>query len=165
MKWLFTFIIFSFLRPGFGQSVPDTSHFAILPYQLSAQTTLPRHCRPATLNAADYVRLENILSSCIDQYNETQLKEYKKISKKHPEKGFKEKDFVISLSRYYRQYVVVFNAKGEKEVWVNCFCENWSVDYWRKELVMVKDGGNCFFNLRINLTRGIFSDFGVNGEA
>jgi hypothetical protein len=45
------------------------------------------------------------------------------------------------------------NSKGEKEVWINCFCRDGERD-WRKNLVFVKDGGNCYFNLKVNLSRG-----------
>ncbi len=61
--------------------------------------------------------------------------------------------------------MVIKNVKGEKEVWVNCFCSVQYMDYWKKQVVFVKDGGNCFFNVKINITKKSFSDFEVNGEA
>jgi hypothetical protein len=36
---------------------------------------------------------------------------------------------------------------------------------WRKELFDVMDGGNCFFELKINLTSGKYYDLNVNGDA
>jgi len=74
------------------------------------------------------------------------------------------KDFVIDLKKYKRQYIAVINSKGEKEVWVNCFCDTWKKN-WRKELIFVLDGGNCYFNLKINLTKGEYYDLMVNGDA
>jgi hypothetical protein len=90
---------------------------------------------------------------------------YKEIVKKLPDQDLKIDDYVIDLKRYYRQYIVVYNKRGEKEVWVNCFCNIQSIDYWRQKAVIVMGGGNCFFNVRINLTRKSYSDFMVNGLA
>ena len=87
------------------------------------------------------------------------------MNKKFPQNGFQLKDFIIDLRKYYRQYIVTKNKKGEKEVWVNCFCSIQNMDYWKKQVVFVMDGGNCFFNLKINLSRKSYSDFEVNGEA
>ena len=56
------------------------------------------------------------------------------------------------------------NSKGEKEVWVNCFCGQWDKSS-RTNPVIVMDGGNCFFNLKINLTTGQYYELIVNGEA
>ena len=70
---------------------------------------------------------------------------------------------LISTAHYKRQYMVVLNKKGEKEVWVNCFCWNYGAD-WRNTIVSVDDGGNCFFNLKINLTKKEYYNFDINGN-
>jgi hypothetical protein len=59
----------------------------------------------------------------------------------------------------------VTNKKGEKEVWVNCFCDTWNSNRWKTEILFVEDGGNCYFNFRINLATKKYHDLGVNGEA
>jgi hypothetical protein len=73
---------------------------------------------------------------------------------------------VIDLKRYKRQYIGVTNEKGEKEVWINCFCidpHNPKMN-WKKEFVMVKGGGNCYFNLKVNLTTKKYYDFDTNSD-
>ncbi|WP_375562126.1 hypothetical protein ACE193_06135 [Bernardetia sp. OM2101] len=70
----------------------------------------------------------------------------------------------IEIGDYYRQYIVVKNKLGEKEVWINCFCRN-TESNWRQEIVQVKDGGSCYFNLKINLSKKQHYNFRVNGEA
>jgi hypothetical protein len=51
------------------------------------------------------------------QYNETKTRDPSfKININH---------FIIDLKKYKRQYIAVTNSKGEKEVWVNCFCNTW----------------------------------------
>jgi hypothetical protein len=66
------------------------------------------------------------------------------------------------LSQYKRQYVPSINDKGEKVVWVNCFCSKWDRN-WKKELIRVEDGGSCYFNVTINLVTGKYDDLRVNG--
>jgi hypothetical protein len=126
---------------------------------------LAKNSVPSSLSDSDFVTIDEVLSVCIDKYNREQTIEYKKMVKKFPQNDFQLKDFIINLKMYYRQYIVVKNLKGEKEVWVNCFCTVQNMDYWKKQVVFVDDGGNCFFNVRINLSKRTFTDFIVNGEA
>ena len=70
----------------------------------------------------------------------------------------------LPLSSYKIQIVPIINNKGQKEVWLNCFCDD-EGDLWRKEIIEVDDGGNCFFNVKINLTLKTFYDLAVNGYA
>jgi len=64
--------------------------------------------------------------------------------------------------RNRRQYVPYLNSKGERKVWVNCFCDS-EHPYWRKRKVMVKDGGACYFNFKINLGTKKYYDLRING--
>jgi hypothetical protein len=149
---------------GYGQSAsPD--HYAILPFDTTVYTSLPQDCTQATLNNEDFANIERVLSFCVNKYNRSQTTVYREVVKKLPDQDLKINDYVIDLKRYYRQYVVVYNKRGEKEVWVNCFCNIQSPGNWREKAVIVMGGGNCFFNVRINLTRKSFSDFMVNGLA
>jgi hypothetical protein len=73
------------------------------------------------------------------------------------------------LNRKPEDYLAVVgavNSNGEKIIWINCFCktEESSFKDWKKNIVLVKDGGNCFFNLKANITTNTFTDFFVNGE-
>ena len=165
MKYLLLLVLLLSCSHNYEQSNLPKDHFVILPYGKDAYTSLPKNSIPAILVDTDFVTIDHLLSICIDKYNQEQTAEYKKMTKKFPDNGSELKNFVIDLKRYYRQYIVVQNSKGEKEVWVNCFCNIQNVDYWKKQVVFVQDGGNCFFNVRINLTKKTFSDFIVNGEA
>jgi hypothetical protein len=70
-----------------------------------------------------------------------------------------------SYFHYKRQYVPFLNKDGQKKVWINCFCSDFGNDFtqWKKFIVLVEDGGSCFFSLIINLTDRSFSNFDVNG--
>ncbi len=75
-----------------------------------------------------------------------------------------EKNKLLSPTKYKRQYFPVINEKGDKEVWVNCFCRNIDGN-WKEELILVQDGGNCFFQLKVNLKAKKYYEFTVNGNA
>jgi hypothetical protein len=165
MKYLLLLAFVGLYAHSYGQSILPKDHYVILPYDEKVYTTLSKNSIPSSLTDSDFVTIDEVLSACIDKYNNEQTTEYKKMIKKYPKNGIELKYFVIDLQGYYRQYIVVENSRGEKEVWVNCFCTIQDMDYWKKQVVFVKDGGKCFFNLRINLTKKTFIDFIVNGDA
>ncbi len=136
----------------------DTSIFVVLPFNTS------QIGKPTDLTAGDLLKIESILNRCISDYNPEQEKRFQEINDKHPEYKLDKKHFIIDLTQYKRQYLPTINSKGEKEVWVNCFCGQWDKTS-RTNPVIVMDGGNCFFNLKINLTTGQYYEFMVNGEA
>ena len=74
---------------------------------------------------------------------------------------------LISSREYYRQYVPIVNSLGEKHVWINFFCfEPLAIDgKWKTKPVFVLDGGDCFFGLKVNLTKETYYDFWMNGVA
>jgi len=141
----------------------DTSVVAILPFD-TTQYWVFKDCKPTDLTSDDLQNIETILNKCIDDYNPEQERQFKEINAKHPEYKLDKKNFTIDLTRYKRQYVAVINSKGEKEVWVNCFCNTWNKN-WKTNLIMVLDGGNCYFNLKINLSTGQYYELMVNGDA
>ncbi len=69
-----------------------------------------------------------------------------------------------NLSDYKRQYFPSYNDKKEKVIWVNYFCDGSFIN-WKKTLVIVNDGGKCFFQFTINLSTKKISDFMTNGNA
>lgn len=141
----------------------DTSNYAILKFD-TTDTWLFKNAKPANLTQTEIKEIEIILKQCIDAYNPDQKMQFDTISKAHPEYSLRVDNFVIDLSRYKRQYFPVINSAGQKEVWVNCFCNDFDKN-WRKEMLIVHDGGNCYFSLTINLVTKTFSRFIVNGDA
>ena len=141
----------------------NTSIIAILPFD-TTQYWVFKNGKPTDLTEDDFMEIETILKRSIDDYNSETEKPFEAINKEHPEYKLASKNFIIDLTRYKRQYVATINSKGQKEVWVNCFCDTWNRD-WKKYLIFVKDGGNCYFNLKINLATGQYYELRVNGEA
>lgn len=71
--------------------------------------------------------------------------------------------YLYQLKHNYKMQIVVYvNPEREKEVWVNAFCDA-RADYWESYPVVVFDGGACYFNLTINLTKKSIVDSFVNG--
>ena len=141
----------------------DSSVVAVLPFDTTEYWVF-KDSKPSALTSDDLQKIETILKECINYYNPEQEKLFKEINDKHPEYKLAKQNFTIDLPRYKRQYVAILNSKGEKEVWVNCFCDTWNSD-WKKDLIYVNDGGNCYFNLKINLTTGQYYELMVNGDA
>jgi hypothetical protein len=141
----------------------DTSIISILHYDKSSYWIFT-NAKQSVLTDNDYKLTEKLLRVCLDNFNTEQSQLFDKENSKHPEYGLKRKDFIVDLGNYKRQYIVVTNNKGQKEVWVNCFCDSFHIN-WKRDRVMVRDGGNCYFNLKINLTTKKYYDLMVNGEA
>ena len=99
----------------------------------STMKWLFKDSKPAELNSSEIKEIELLLLKCIDAYNPKQLKKYEKIIKENPGSYFNKTHLIIDLKRYDRQYIAVFNSKGEKEVWINCFCVI-SSNSWKKKI-------------------------------
>ena len=142
----------------------DKSRIAVLPYDTADFWIFPS-CTSTNLTEADFQNIEQLLDSTIDNYNVKQEVVFKKMVAKYPQYKTDKDQFVIKLSRYKRQYIAVINQNGDKEVWINCFCNSNIFDYWKTQRVIVLDGGNCFFNLQINLTKRLIYNLSINGVA
>ncbi|HWY34363.1 MAG TPA: hypothetical protein VNX68_06930 [Nitrosopumilaceae archaeon] len=70
---------------------------------------------------------------------------------------------VRDLEEYKFQFVPIVNVKGEKIVWINAFCGTFGANNWKKDIVLVMDGGNCYFQAKINLTTKSVFEIGTNG--
>jgi hypothetical protein len=156
----------------------DTAKIAILPYDTINCKWFFKDCSQAELTYEDFVTIESILKECIAKYNVEEEVHFKEMCDKYPQYASNIGRDSIDLTRYWRQYIVVTNQQGEKETFINFFCEPQEdiVDdgdgyrfvpsnRWKSGLVGVMDGGNCFFQIKINLNTKKWYDFGVNGVA
>lgn len=67
------------------------------------------------------------------------------------------------LPTYKRQYFGIID-NNQRIIFANFFCDDFGIDF-HQELVVVDDGGDCFFGVKFDLETGIFFDLYVNGEA
>jgi hypothetical protein len=141
------------VKPLPTKEYTDTSRFALIKSDEKLPWAFEPGSKPATLSEDETKQLEGILKECVQNYNKGLPSNLR---------GGLSIDF--SNHRYYRQYVAVVNDRSEKEIWVNGFCD--SLDkQWRMEIVHVKDGGNCYFNMKINLTQRTCFEINVNEAA
>lgn len=70
---------------------------------------------------------------------------------------------VEPLDTYHRQYV----GTGEDSdvISVNALCESAELDDWEDELILVNDGGPCFWQARVARESLEVESFTVNGQA
>lgn len=73
-------------------------------------------------------------------------------------------DIPAKLDRYRRQYFGV-SARGRKILVINAFCHAFEETRMRSHLVVVLDGGDCFFEAFYDMTTGKFIGVAVNGYA
>lgn len=85
--------------------------------------------------------------------------------KEYPDNPWTETGFELETKGYKRQYVPVINSDGQKDTWINFFCAEWRSENWKSSIIIVDDGGNCFFNLKVNLATKMYSELYINGYA
>lgn len=126
----------------------DDSRYVFLEFD-STHYWLFTAATPSQLNRFEQSRLDSLLKATVSQHN---------AQMDNP-------DFRIgNLATYYFQLIPVLNAQGQKEVWVNGFCRAPS-ENWKREVIVVQDGGNCYFNVKLNLSKRLAYDLTVNGYA
>lgn len=124
---------------------PKIENYAVIMYKAKSHLYNFKNVRSAEFNSEEFEQLDKLIIKAVEQYNMKPLPNGK----------------TLDLSEYKFQYVPVINANKEKEVWVNAFCNAYDID-WKKQIVDVDGGGNCFFNLKINLSKSSISEFNIN---
>ena len=80
--------------------------------------------------------------------------------------------FLIDLKKYKRQYFPGMTTSGNREVWVRCISEDLIRSFsrfctlydWRESNIVINDGGNNVFSLRVNLSTRKTYNFVTNGS-
>lgn len=142
----------------------DTSTIAFLPFDTSYYWIFEDYskCRNTELSPQELDTVEALVQQCVTQYMNARTDQQDvagSTTRKDP--------YRIARSGYVLQCIAVVNADGEKEVWVNALCDR-SVDIkarWRKQIILVQDGGGCYYQLKVNLSKGTYRDLHVNGVA
>ena len=67
------------------------------------------------------------------------------------------------LDQYQRQYIGI-DRGSQKIIYGNYFCDNLNVN-WSEKIVVVEDGGDCFFQIKYDVGEGKFIFLIVNGES
>ena len=145
----------------------DKSKFVILQDKSQIESIFSKNYKLTTLIKSDYVIIEDLFIPVIDSFNIKGEKRMRELAR--PYIKIDRNEFIIDTSRYKFQIIAVINHKGEKSVWINAFCNdhnmNWHNMSGKKNIVLVDDGGICYFNLTINLTTKKLLSFIINGDA
>lgn len=120
---------------------------------------------PTNLSRSELAEVEEIIQVAVKENNEQQRKNLKEHNGNHSDNKWTETGFELELEGFKRQYVPVINKDGQKEIWINFFCDDWESGNWKSEIMMVNDGGNCYFNLKVNLETKTYSELRINGYA
>ena len=115
----------------------------------------------AGLSEDERIVVDSLLLTAIKDYNRTIPKKIEKM--KNNISNLDRNNLLLKASSYNYQIVSVIDETGKKLVWINAMCE--PPGYWRNEIAIILDGGNCFFNLKIDLNRKEYFEFMVNGVA
>jgi len=84
---------------------------------------------------------------------------------------FLEKNQLSEIKKYYRQYLCYVNENGEKIIFINSFCDlsDYVDDYsqktklnWKKDMLNVADGGDCYWNIKININTNEYFELKIN---
>jgi hypothetical protein len=141
----------------------DSADFVIFTIKEASHSPV-RNYKPAKLSSEDLDKIETILLQQVSNYNREEEEKFREYLKENPGRESDKKLFLIRIADYKRQLVAGMNPKGELVVWVNCFCSRHFED-WKNRIIIVEDGGKCFFNLTINLSKENCEGFYVNGSA
>lgn len=125
------------------------SYQAIVPQMEKMEWAFGRYYKPYTPTLEDVQIAEDVLSNCFTK----------------EATGTANPFFGRKLEDYNRQFVGAEMEGGDKVIWINCFCKTESeiLKNWKSEIIMVADGGNCFFHVNVNLKRKEYYGLMVNG--
>lgn len=131
----------------------DTAKIAIISWGKNSRYPFDStNHKAAALTQEDLRKLDSLFVVCVREYNNA-------LTEAHKEYRIDPK-----LNHYKKQLIVATNSRGEKVLWVNCFCTEWNKT-WRTEVLSLEDGGPCYFNFKINLRTNTIYDLAVNGFA
>jgi hypothetical protein len=108
-----------------------------------------------SLTQDDLTLIETKLEECITEINNDQKITFERYNRIFPSEKLSISDFLVTLSKYRRQYVPYQKRDGDRYVWVNCFPAKSrdSEEFWRSIIISSLGGGTCCFSVTINLSK------------
>ncbi|MHC1744833.1 MAG: hypothetical protein AB9873_17640 [Syntrophobacteraceae bacterium] len=83
----------------------------------------------------------------------------------HVRKMAKQKGRELRLWPEYSFQLQGREKNGKKYIYVNALCNSRDTYLLERSLIIVMDGGNCFFNIKYDPVNKVFYDLFINGEA
>lgn len=128
---------------------------------ITTNKILPQSSTTTELSEAELDLVKKSSQDYIKDFNRVISEGFRKQGEK---KKYARMHQIRNMSNYKIQYVPYLNKKGEKEIWINGFCNDFDED-WRRKIIHVFDDGNCYSTIRLNLTTGERLGTGTNGYA
>lgn len=129
------------------QAKEISGNIAIIRYN-SEKHYFIKNAKRADLSYSEIYKFYPLVEKAIKEYNSKQTEDQK----------------IKNLAKYKLQFLPFMTESGEKRIYVNALCSVRNRK-WKREIVNVLDGGNCYFQLSLYLTNNEFEGFHVNGEA
>ena len=126
----------------------DTSKTTIILLSNKNRWAFDTSYKQGFLTQAELNCVDSILISGITNYNN------KRDRNRYPE-------IDLTNFNYRKQLIGLMNLRGGKEIYVSCFCRK-DDDRWKTEYFCTYDGGNCYFNFKINVAEKQYFDLQVN---
>ena len=130
------------------------SDYYILKFKPNESYPIFKNAQPTELSHEEIIATEKVIRSQIEKTTAEWRAD--------TENKYKESEY-----QYDRQYIAAINEYGEKLIWINFFCDETSADFYdlRKERTNTSDGGKCYFEIKVNLTKKEIIDYRFNGLA
>lgn len=136
----------------------ETSRIVILPFNRMEHYSF-REATAFKLTNSELALVDEILNSCVAIRN-VEVKDTANLEERLMYQDTSE----IHLPDYKRQYIPFKEKDGKKKVWVNCFYYLYcNQEFWKTNIVKVRDGGNWNFKVLIDLDAKQCLYFIVNG--
>lgn len=162
----FLLLLSPFRFTVFAQQL-NSSKYAIIPYDntnIYVAQKFHAGFGKTELTDKEIEVIDTMLVKSVREYNVKQFEVYKTDHKKDTSTMLEW--YLIDLKKYRFQFVPAMTTQGQKVIWVNGFCEYFDsqAGNWRQKIVLVYDGGICFFNLMVDVTKNIYYNFSVNSN-
>jgi hypothetical protein len=128
----------------------DSSRIAIIQLDKRYTWIFSDASKSAALDASEMIQIDSMITVAVKTFN-TSLAADKK--------GF---SIDLKKTNFKKQYIAFYNKNGEKEVWINALCDIDLDNRWRHEIIQAEDGGNCYFNFKLNLSTNQSYNFRIN---
>jgi len=117
-------------------------NYSFFTYDTAFYHQFSEEMTPYDLTNEDLVKIESIMTPCI-----------------------KDAGLDVALSKYFKQCIAVKNKNDERVVWINFLCDTRDIERLKCFVIYTNDGGDCFFNVKINLDKEACYDLSINGSA
>jgi hypothetical protein len=137
--------------PVTGKPPELSSRQTIIPASENMEWAFGKGYKNYSPNAEDVETAELLLKECFNKESS----------------GTHNPFFDRDLNDYNRQFIGAELIGGDKVIMINCFCRDREKDLknWRTDMVLVADGGSCFFRITVNIKRKSYYNLMINGHA